>query len=322
MKFELTILGTSAAVPTKDRYLSGQVLNIHDDLYLIDCGEGTQFRLSACQIKRSKIHHVFISHLHGDHFFGLFGFLTSLGMMGRVEPLNIYSPEGLEEIVNVMFKNSSYQSPFDIRFHVVSFFDSLNNQSIELLSNSRVEVSAFPLSHRIPAIGFVFKEKKLPKHIIPEKITEYQIPFPIINDIKKGADFNLLDSLDPFLRRDVVIPNTNLTYDSPEPRSFAYCSDTRYIESLIPHIKGVDLLYHEATFAHEMVAHANLTGHSTALQAAMIAAKAEVKQLIIGHFSSRYEHLEGLLHEAQHAFGNTIIAVDGQTYKVDFLEKN
>lgn len=321
MRFELTILGTSAAVPTKDRYLSGQVLNIHDELYLIDCGEGTQLRLSACQIKRSKIHHVFISHLHGDHFFGLFGLLTSLGMMGRVEPLHIYSPEGLEEIVKVMFKNSFYQSPFDIRFHTVSFSDNIDNHSVELLSNNRVTVSAFPLSHRIPAMGFVFREKKLPKHIIPEKIAEYQIPFSLINDIKKGADFSLLDSLDPSLRRDAVIPNHELTLDSLEPRSFAYCSDTRYFEPLIPHIKGVDLLYHEATFAHEMAAHADLTGHSTALQAAMIAAKAEVKKLIIGHFSSRYERLDGLLHEAQHAFGNTVIALDGQTYSVDFFLK-
>ncbi len=318
MKFELTILGTSAAVPTKDRYLSGQVINVRDDLYLIDCGEGTQFRLSSCQIKRSKIHHIFISHLHGDHFFGLFGLLTSLGMMGRVEPLHIYSPEGLEEIVKVMFKNSFYQSPFDVQFHAVSFSDSLGNQSVELLSNSHVTVIAFPLSHRIPAIGFIFKEKKLPKHIIPEKITEYQIPFALINDIKQGADFSLLNSLDPSLRRDAVIANQDLTLDSPKPRSFAYCSDTRYFEPLIPHVKGVNLLYHEATFAHEMAAHADLTGHSTALQAATIAAKAEVKQLLIGHFSSRYERLEGLLHEAQQAFSNTAIAIDGHTYSIDF----
>lgn len=318
MKFELTILGTSAAVPTHNRYLSGQVLNVQDDLYLIDCGEGTQFRLTECHIKRTKINQIFISHLHGDHFFGLFGLLTSLAMSGRTEPMDIFSPEGLEEIVAVMFKNSLYQSPFPIRFQAIRFEEGYEGPSLPIFENAKLTVSAFPLWHRIPTVGYVFKEKKALRHILADQITAFHIPYDKINDIKKGADFNLKDSLLPELANsNQVIPNVLLTEDSPAPRSFAYCSDTRYHEAILPHIGGVDVLYHEATFAHEMAAHAHMTGHSTALQAAMMAQKASVKKLIIGHFSSRYDNLDVLLDEAMHAYGNTVLAIDGHTYPVE-----
>lgn len=305
MKFELTILGTSAAVPYRNRYLSGQVLNVHDELFLIDCGEGTQFRMAEFQVKKMRINHIFITHLHGDHFFGLFGVLTSLAMNGRREALDIFAPQGLEEIVKVVFQNSYYESPFPIRFHTVDTEEGL----IQVLETKKLTVYAFPLAHRVPTVGYLFKEKTLPRNILAEKIAEYNIPFTDIKDIKNGADFTNTEG--------ALIPNSELTTQPPKPRSFAYCSDTAYLEDIISHIQGVDLLYHEATFGHEMAAHAEITGHSTAYQAGLIAQKAEVGQLIIGHFSSRYDNLEHLLAEAKSAFEETVLGIDGEIYAVE-----
>jgi ribonuclease Z len=305
MKFELTILGTSAAVPYRNRYLSGQVLNVHDELFLIDCGEGTQFRMAEFQVKKMRINHIFITHLHGDHFFGLFGVLTSLAMNGRREALDIFAPQGLEEIIKVVFQNSYYESPFPIRFHTVDIKGGLT----QILETKKLTVYAFPLAHRVPTVGYLFKEKTLPHNILAEKIAEYNIPFTDIKAIKNGADFTNTEG--------VLIPNSELTTPPPKPRSFAYCSDTAYWEDIIPHIQGVDLLYHEATFGHEMAAHATITGHSTAYQAGLIAQKAEVGQLIIGHFSSRYDNLEHLLAEAKKVFGETVLGIDGQVYSVE-----
>lgn len=303
MKFELTILGTSAAVPFRNRYLAGQVLNIQDQLFLIDCGEGTQFRMMDFQIRRMKIHHIFISHLHGDHFFGLFGVLTSMAMNGRRDALNIYAPKGLEEILKVVFNNSYYESPF-----LIQVFEVNTEGVTSVFDNNVVEVQAFPLAHRVPAVGYFFKEKPFQRNIIAEKITELNIPFDKIKDIKSGSDYITTEG--------VTVPNHELTLAPHKPRSFAYCSDTSYFEPIADVIKGVDLLYHEATFGNEMAAHAILTGHSTALEAGKMAALANAKKLIIGHFSSRYEHLDYLLNEAKTAFPNTILGVDGTTYVV------
>lgn len=309
MKFELTILGTSAAVPYRNRYLSGQVLNVHDELFLIDCGEGTQFRMAEFQVKKMRINHIFITHLHGDHFFGLFGVLTSLAMNGRREALDIFAPQGLEEIVKVVFQNSYYESPFPIRFHTVDTEGGI----AQILDTKKLSVYMFPLVHRVPTVGYLFKEKTLPRSILAEKIAEYNIPFTAIKAIKNGADFINTEG--------VVIPNSELTTPPPKPRSFAYCSDTAYFEDIIPHIQGVDLLYHEATFGHEMAAHAEITGHSTAYQAGLMAQKAQVGQLIIGHFSSRYDNLEPLLAEAKTAFEETVLGIDGQVYSVELKRR-
>lgn len=305
MKFELTILGTSAAVPYRNRYLSGQVLNVHDELFLIDCGEGTQFRMAEFQVKKMRINHIFITHLHGDHFFGLFGVLTSLAMNGRREVLDIFAPHGLEEITKVVFQNSYYESPFPIRFHTVDTEGGLTH----ILDTKKLSVYAFPLAHRVPTVGYLFKEKTLPRNILAEKITEYNIPFTAIKAIKNGADFTNTEG--------GIIPNSELTTPPPKQRSFAYCSDTAYFEAIIPHIQGVDLLYHEATFGHEMAAHAEMTGHSTAYQAGLMAQKAEVGRLIIGHYSSRYDNLELLLAEAKTAFETTVLGIDGEIYAVE-----
>lgn len=305
MKFELTILGTSAAVPYKDRYLAGQILNIHNELFLIDCGEATQFRFRDLGIRYSKIKHIFISHLHGDHCFGIFGVLTTMAMMGRVEALHIHAPEGMEEMIEAVFKATYYKSPFTIHHK------RLNTEGYELiLENEKMTVHSFQLDHRVPACGFIFREKTLPKNIIPEKIKELNLSYDAIKAIKQGSDYKNTEG--------VVIPNASLTKPPLSPRSFAYCSDTRYFEPILPYIKGVDLLFHEATFMDDMREHALETGHSTALQAGLIAEKAEAQKLIIGHFSSRYDDLSVVLAEAQRAFKNTVLALDGFRYDVDF----
>ena len=304
MKFELTILGTSAAVPYRNRALSGQVLNVNEEHYLIDCGEGTQFQMMNFAIKKMKINHIFISHLHGDHFFGLFGVLTSLAMNDRKEPLDIFSPSGLEEMIKVVFQNSYYQSPFPIRFHTLNTEGGLS----QILDTLKLEVYTFPMAHRVPTVGYLFKEKAAQRNIIAEKIKAYDMNFATIKAIKRGADFTTTEG--------VVVPNAELTTPPPKPRSFAYCSDTAYFEPILPHIQGVDLLYHESTFMHDMADHAAKTGHSTAYQAGLIAQKAGVGQLIIGHYSSRYDNLEPLLAEAKTAFDNTVLGIDGQVYTV------
>jgi ribonuclease Z len=306
MKFELTILGTSAAVPYHDRWLAGQFLNIQDHYFLIDCGEGTQFRIKELGLKISKVNHIFISHLHGDHCFGLFGILTSMAMSGRKDALNIFSPVGLEDMVKAVFYNTQYVSPFPIHFNTV------NTEGVtQVLENQQLTVETVPLKHRIPTVGYIFKEKPFLLNIRPEKIEAYNIPFSEIKKIKGGADFNTLNG--------ETIPNAELTLPPIKPRSFAYCSDTSYLETLIPHIQGVDLLYHEATFSHDMAAHAEMTGHSTAQQAATIAQKANVKKLVIGHFSSRYTDLTVLLNEAKLVFENTVLGIDKEVYVIEIL---
>jgi ribonuclease Z len=302
--FELTILGTSAAVPYKDRYLAGQVLNVQSELYLIDCGEGTQFRIKDLGIRKSKINHIFISHLHGDHCFGLFGVLTSMAMSGRTDPLSIYSPSGLKDMIETVFQYTYYQSPFTINFN------EINTQIVsQILENQYLTVTAFPLYHRIPTIGFLIKEKPFPLNIIPEKIEQYQIPYSAIKAIKNGGDYHNTEG--------GIIPNSELTLPPYKPRSYAYCSDTAYNETLVPILEGVDMLYHEATFMHDMADHATETGHSTTIQAATIAQVAGVGQLIIGHYSSRYENLNILLDEAKSVFENTVLGIDGNVYSLD-----
>ncbi len=305
MKFELTILGTSAAVPYRNRFLSGQVLNIHDRLFLIDCGEGTQMRLTDLGIKKSKINHIFISHLHGDHIFGLVGVLTSMAMASRKHKLTIFSPKGLEELVLTTFRLTNYISPFRIEFIEVD--DKIATQ---LIDNEIFTVCSFPLKHRVAAVGYVFKEKHFDRSIRGEKIAEYNIPFSEIKAIKKGADF--MDT------EGGIILNVELTLPPPNPRSFAYCSDTAYDEKIATHIYSVDLLYHETTFLNDMAAHAEITGHSTALQAGQMAKLAHVGQLVTGHYSSRYDDLNVLLLEAKQAFDNVVLGIDGETYKIPF----
>jgi len=296
MNFELRILGSNAATPAHGRHLSAQVLTIGADVFLIDCGEGTQFQMLKFHVKRNKINHIFISHLHGDHIFGLIGLLMSYDLAGRTNPLHIYSPAGLQAIIDIQFNE---QPRFPLHFHVTD-----PSISTVLFENSRVEVTSIPLVHRAPCHGFLFAEKAPKAKMIKEKIEAYQIPYQAIPAIKDGANYTLEDGM--------VISHEELTQAPATPRKFAYCSDTMYSETILPIIKGVDILYHEATFMHDLLPQAEKTMHSTAQQAASIAKQAEVKQLILGHFSSRYDDLRPLLEEAKAVFESTTLVEEGK----------
>ncbi len=304
MKFELTILGSSGAMPFKDRYMTAHVLNIREQLFLIDCGEGTQMRMSRFRVRRGKINHIFISHLHGDHIFGLPGLLTSFGMNLRTENLYIYSPPGLKQMIDGLFPYEGKGPSFEIIYREL---DTTVHQMV--FENEDVEVWTIPLSHGIPCNGYLFKEKPKQRKMLKEKIKEYNIPFQDIAGIKEGNDWTDANGN--------MIPNSELTTAPPPVRSYAFCSDTAYKEDIVPIIEGVDLLYHEATFLEEAIDKAIATNHSTALQAGRIASKANVRQLVIGHYSARYEEINGHLEEARTVFPNTHLGTDGAVFDVE-----
>lgn len=307
MRFELTILGCNSAIPAFNRFPTSQVLNINEHLYLIDCGECTQIQLSYYGFRKSRIKQIFISHLHGDHIYGLIGLLTSQDLMGRKDPIDIYTPKGLEEIINVQLKHSGGKLGYDLNFH---FTNTELHQKI--FEDKQVEVYSIPLKHRIPCAGFLFREKARPRNIIPEKIEEFNIPFHEIDGIKNGNDF--------IKEGGEVIPNLSITREPPKSRSYAYCSDTMFLESIIPIIKEVDLLYHETTYCHDLVEQAKLTMHTTAKQAAIIATKANVGKLITGHYSSRYKDLFPIIEEARAYFSNTELGLEGKSFSVDLIK--
>ncbi|MCB0553216.1 MAG: ribonuclease Z [Phaeodactylibacter sp.] len=302
MRFELTLLGTNSALPAYGRFPTAQVLNIQEKLYLIDCGEGAQIRMGQFGLRQAKISQAFISHLHGDHIYGLIGWLTSLALINRQEPLDIFAPEGLEEIIRVQLKYTG-GLPYSLSFYTID-----PSRHSLIFEDKRVAIFSLPLAHRIPATGFLFREKEKARNIRPDCIEAYQIPFQAIPGIKAGNDYQLEDGR--------LIPNADLTLDPPKPRTYAFCSDTAYHEPLIPLIQGVDLLYHESTFCDDLVDIAAETGHSTARQAATIALKAGVARLVLGHYSSRYPSLEPFLLEARSVFPNTELGVDGASFEV------
>ena len=302
MRFELTLLGTNSALPAFGRFPSSQALNVQENHYLIDCGEGAQIRMSEFGVRRSRIRQVFISHLHGDHVYGLTGFLSSLALLGREEPMDIYSPPGLEEAIRVFLKHTGGLS-FPLRFTEI---DTGRHQLI--FEDGIIEAYSLPLVHRVPTSGFLFREKERPRNMRPEKIEAYHIPYRDIPAIKSGADYVL-----PNGRR---VPNEELTLPPPAPRSYAYCSDTAFHEPLASMARGVNLLYHESTFCEDLREQAPLTGHSTARQAAEIARLAGAGKLILGHYSSRYKSLETFLREAREVFPNTELGLDGKVFEV------
>ena len=303
MTFSVTILGSSSALPTSTRFPSAHVLNAHERLFLIDCAEGTQMQLRRLHIKISKINHIFISHLHGDHVLGLIGFISTLNLIGRKSELHIYAPKELEQ-------NLFYNIQFfidELNFKVI--FHAINPKKHELIyDDGKLTVETLPLKHRVPSTGFLFREKHGFPNIRKELIEKYSLSLSDIGSIKCGNDFRLPNGQ--------VIPNEKLTYYASEPRSYAYCSDTMYHEKLISFLNDVDLLYHEATFGNREAKLAKLTGHSTASEAATIALKACVKNLIIGHFSSRYKDISGLIEEAKIIFQNTIGVEDGMVFEI------
>lgn len=294
-KFELHILGCGSALPTTRHFATSQVVNLREKLFMIDCGEGAQMQLRKSRLKFSRLNHVFISHLHGDHCFGLLGLISTFGLLGRTAELHIHSLKGMEELFAPMLdffcKNMSYK---------VTFHEFETQQPVVVYEDRSMMVTTIPLRHRIPCCGFLFEEKQCPNHIIREMIDFYQVPVYELNRIKNGEDFVTPEG--------DVIPNSRLTRPSDPPRKYAYCSDTIYLKKIAEQIRGVDLLFHEATFAQSEKARAKATFHTTAAQAAQLALDAQVKRLVIGHFSARYEEEQVLLKEAASVFPQTVLA--------------
>ncbi len=299
----LTILGNSAGGPFHGRHYTTQVLQVENQMFMIDCGEGAQMQLFRYRVKFDRINHIFISHLHGDHVYGLIGLLTGWCLKKRTARLHIYSPPGLWELVETTARLCRVVFPYPLEFHEVDA-----TVSAKIFENPKVEVWTIPLNHRIETAGWLFREKTKLRSIRPEKIAEFDIPYSLIPGIKAGKDLALPDGR--------VVSNVELTLDPPRPRSYAFCSDTAPSEVVAEAVRGVDLLYHEATFANEHAEEAAFSAHSTAAQAAAIARQGGVGRLILGHFSGRYLDVEQHLAEARAIFPKTELAVEGQSWEV------
>ncbi len=301
MSLKVSVLGSNSAIPTLKRHPSAQVVWADQMPYLIDCGEGTQLQMRRYGIKFQRIRQIFISHLHGDHYFGLLGLLTSMSLLGREKELTVFGTKGLVDIVETNFRHSKTRLNYPCHFVELE-----EGQTGQIYEDERLKVECFPLRHRIPTFGFVFREKPRDPHFLKEKGEEFDVPVEAIQDIKAGSDFTTKDGRS--------IPNSELVSSKIEPEAFAYCSDTNFFPEIIPHIKGVNLLYHEATFMEDMKKRAKETFHSTAKQAAELALQANVGKLIIGHFSTRYDDLEPLLLEVKEVFPNADLALEGEIY--------
>jgi len=302
MDFLLTILGSSAAIPANGRGLSAQVLQKGNYNFLIDCGEGTQFSLIKNNIKSSRINHIFISHLHGDHIFGLPGFLSTLSIQGRKDPMYIYGPNGLRSFIEQSLNFSETQLTYDLVFEIVD-----TRVYRKILSLEYMEVYSIPLRHRIPCAGYKFVER-IHRSIDPDVISRHNLNFNQINQLKKAQNIVLEDG--------TKIDFERYTFFKRSPRSYAYVSDTKFEPAIVPYIDEVSLLFHEATYTEVLRAKAEERFHSTALQAASIAGKAKAGKLILGHISSRYKNVNVLLDEAKSKFSNTEMGLDGNVFKV------
>ena len=299
--FGVTILGNNSAIPSNDRHPTSQVVTIEDQLLLLDCGEGTQMQFNRYKIRRSKITYIFISHLHGDHYFGLIGVITSMALLNRLDDLHIYGPEKLKNIIEIQLDAAGIILPYKLFIHALG-------ETKIIVDEKKFTVSCFPADHRIDCWGFVIREKKNPRKIDIEKISQSEIPKAYYDELKKGEDYERKDG-SVILNSEVTIPNT-------PPRSYAFCADTRYNEGIIEYVKNVSMLYHETTYLKDQVERAHDRFHSTTEQAATIAMKAEVGELIIGHFSSRYDNLTSFLNEAKVIFPKTSLAKEGSTFKI------
>lgn len=301
MSISVQILGATAATPAFNRFLTSQVIQINQTYCMIDCGEGTQFQTKNLHVKTTRIDYIFISHLHGDHFFGLPGLLSSMSLHGRTKELYLFGPRGLQDVLITINRvgNASYQFP-------IHFREIQAEEAEVVLENENLIVSTFPLKHRIPCCGFRFDEAKKKNTLLAEKLPK-GFPFELMKELKDGNEVSWEGKT-----------YTVEKYTNPpvKPLSYAFCSDTAYTESILAHIAGVSMLYHEATFIEEESEKAIATKHSTAKQAALIAHKAEVSKLIIGHFSTRYKLLDSLLKEAKSIFPQTFLAIEGEIFTV------
>lgn len=301
---KLTILGCYAATPRTITNPTSQVLEIKNRLFLIDCGEGTQVQLRKNKIKFSKINHIFISHLHGDHFFGLIGTISTFALLGRTTDLHIYGPKGVKEIITLQLKLSNSWTTYELFFHELE-----SKESEVIFEDNRVIVKTIPLKHRVYTNGFLFQEKPGERKLNVDAAQQYDIHTAYYQKIKNGGDVTLDDG--------TVIENEKLSFDPIPAKSYAFCSDTVYHEAIIPIIKDVDVLYHESTFLESEAPLALKTLHSTAKEAARIALKANVKQLVLGHYSTRYDGIERFKEEAEEIFPNVLLGDDGKSFEFD-----
>lgn len=302
-KFEVNILGCGSALPTTRHFASAQVVNMRDKLFMIDCGEGAQMQLRRSRLKFSRLNQIFISHLHGDHCFGLMGLISTFALLGRTAKLHLYAPAPLKELLRPQLDFYCAGMDYEVEVHPID-----TTRFAPVYEDRTVTVYTLPLRHRIACCGFLFREKAPLPHIIREKIDFYRVPEFAIRDIKNGADWTTPDG--------TVVPNSHFVRPAEPARSYAYCSDTCYLPELKTYLEGVDLLFHEATFGKELEQRARETCHSTAEQAAMLARDCRAKRLCIGHFSARYEDETPLLREAQAIFPNTILAKENLTLKL------
>lgn len=301
---KINVLGCYAATPRSFTNPTSQVLEIQNNHFLIDCGEGTQVQLRRNKIKFSKIRHIFISHLHGDHFYGLVGLVSTFRLLNRESELHIYGPKGIKEIITLQLKLANSWTNFPLIFHELT-----SKQPEVIYENDKVTVSTIPLKHRVYTNGFLFREKEGERKLLIDKAEEYNIHFSLFNSLKAGKDVTSEDGK--------LIPNRLVTADPPPPKSYAYCSDTVFDPEIVPIIKDVTALYHESTFLEDQQELAFPTKHSTAKQAATIAKLAEVKTLILGHYSTRYSNIELFKTEASEIFPEVILADDGSEIIVE-----
>lgn len=301
--FKIHILGCGSALPTLHHYASAQIVELRGKQFMIDCGEGTQMQLRRSRIRFTKLSAVFITHLHGDHCFGLIGMISTFGLLGRTAKLDVYAPAALEPMLQAQMQLFCHSFDFEVAFHAV---DTSKQQVV--YEDRSLTVESIPLDHRIPCCGYLFKEKATLPHIKRDMIDFYQIPTSQINNIKAGADWMTADG--------EVVVNSRLVEAAEAPRSYAYCSDTRYIPTLHERIKGVTALYHESTYGEDNLQRAEKYFHSTARQAAMVARDAQAGQLLLGHFSSRYEDENVLLQEAKEVFENTYLCDEQKVFEL------
>ena len=301
-RMQLTILGCYAATPRTFTNPTSQVLELGGHLFLIDCAEGTQVQLRRHKIKFSRIERIFISHLHGDHVYGLIGLVSSYMLLNRVSPLHIYGPKGIKEMILLQLKLSSSYTTYELHFHELS-----STGSEVIFEDDKVTVTTIPLRHRIYTNGFLFREKRGLRKLNAEAAERYQIDKAYYRNIVLGKDIPLDDG--------TVVSNDLLTFEPVPPKSYAYCSDTAYCEDVVPLIRRCDVLYHESTFLESEAALAAKTMHATAREAASIAAQAEVGKLILGHYSTRYDSIEAFGEEARAVFPDTLLADDGRTFE-------
>jgi ribonuclease Z len=297
----VTILGNNSAVPAFNRHPTSQVVSHDGTNYLVDCGEGTQIQMIKYKIRRGKISHIFISHLHGDHYFGLVGLINTFGLLSHTQELHIFGPEPLQQIIEMQLAVSENTLPYPLHFHTIT-------ENAVLVDNDRIRIKCFRTAHRIICFGFSFEEKEGKRKLLIEKVRKAKIPQSFYSSLQNGLDY--------ITSRGETIKNDSVTAPPERGKKYAFCADTKYDESIIPHIYGFNVIYHETTYLDNMQQTAIERFHSTTKQAALIAQKAMVNKLLIGHFSSKYSTLETFQQEARQVFYNTEVATEGVTYEI------